>query len=51
MEKVEKLFNSVKGIILFYFIIAILAFMLAKKVDEVNTSSVKTPTEVEVYYA
>lgn len=51
MEKVEKLFNSMKGILLFYFIIAILAFMLTKKIEDVNASNVKTPIEAEVYYA
>ena len=50
MEKVENLFNSWKGIIVFYIVVAILAFMLAKNVSDVNTSSVNN-NELEVYYA
>ena len=50
-KKLKNYLNSMKGILLFYFIIAILAFMLTKKIEDVNASNVKTPIEVEVYYA
>ena len=33
MEKLEKIFNSKLGIVLFYIVIAILALMLTKKVE------------------
>lgn len=50
MEKLEKIFNNSKGIIIFYIIIAILALMLTKTINNVNNSTSQI-VESETYYA
>lgn len=49
MEKIEKLFNSCKGLILFYIIVAILTLMLARTIENINSQAINI-TE-ETYYA
>ena len=39
MEKVEKIFNNYKGLIIFYIIVAILAFMITKKIEGINSQA------------
>lgn len=50
MEKLEKVFNGYKGLIIFYMIVAILAFMLTKKIEEVNSQAQNVVVK-ETYYA
>lgn len=50
MEKLEKIFISKLGIVLFYIVIAILALMLTKKVEVINNNSQSVKT-VESCYA
>lgn len=49
MEKLERLFNSYKGLIIFYIIVALLAFMIAKRIEAIN-SQAQVNIE-ETYYA
>ncbi len=51
MEKIEKLFNDYKGLILFYIIVAILTFMVTKKIEKINIANSEPKTEVRSYYA
>lgn len=51
MEKIEKIFNNSKGIIVFYIIVAILAVMLTKTINNVNNNSTSQFVESESYYA
>ena len=39
MEKFERLFNSYKGLLIFYIIVAVLAFLLTKKIEEINSQA------------
>ncbi len=51
MEKMEKVFKSYRGLILFYIVVAILTLMLTKKIERIN-SQVENSNEIEVrYYA
>lgn len=49
MEKLEKIFNSKLGIVLFYIVIAILALMLTKKVEVINNNSQSVKTVESCY--
>lgn len=52
MNKVEKLFDSYKGLILFYIIVAILAFMFSNKIKKENIQSRSEKiVETRSYYA
>ena len=52
MKNLEKLFNSYKGIVLFYLLIAVLAFMITKKVEDINSQAeVETPRSSVTRYA
>lgn len=51
MEKLEKLFEGFKGLILFYIIVAILALMITNKVEEINSQAENQVIEEETYYA
>lgn len=50
MEKLEKVFNSYRGLIIFYIIVAVLALCLSKKVDEINSQAQRIDAQ-ENYYA
>ena len=39
MEKLEKIFNSKKGIIFFYIIVALLAYLITRKIEIVNSQA------------
>jgi len=51
MKKIENLFNSYKGLVIFYIIIALLAFILAKKIEEINSQVSSKDIIEETYYA
>lgn len=51
MKKIENLFNSYKGLVIFYIIIAMLAFLLTKKIEEINSQVSNKVTIEETYYA
>jgi hypothetical protein len=50
MEKIKNLFESYKGLIIFYIIVALLAFLLTKKIEEINSQAEITEVR-ETYYA
>lgn len=50
MEKLEKIIRGYKGLIIFYFIVALLTFMLTKKIEEIN-SQAQNIIVSETYYA
>ncbi len=50
MEKVEKLFDSYKGLIVFYIIVAVLAFLIAQKIEDINSQAQNVTVE-KTYYA
>ncbi len=52
MKKLENLFDSYKGLVLFYLIVATLCFVLVKRNDVINvSSSSQKVTETRSYYA
>ncbi len=51
MSRVEKLFNSYKGLLIFYVCVAILAFMITKKIEKINIANAEVKTESVRYYA
>ncbi len=51
MKKIEKLFDSYKGLVIFYIIVAVLALMIAKKIDRINISTSQNTEETRSYYA
>lgn len=50
MEKLEKVFSSRIGIVIFYLIVALLAYLLTKTVESVNSQAERT-SQTESYYA
>lgn len=50
MEKLEKIFNGYKGLIIFYIIVAVLAFMLTKKIEDINSQAQNIVVK-ETYFA
>lgn len=50
MEKLEKMISGYKGLIIFYLIVAVLAFMLSKKIEEINSQAQNIVIR-ETYYA
>lgn len=50
MEKLEKIFNEMKGIVIFYIIVAILAFILTNKIEDINSQAQNEISE-KTYYA
>ncbi len=50
MEKIRGFFEDYKGIIIFYIIIGVLAFLLTKKIEDINAQA-RITTEQESYYA
>lgn len=50
MEKIEKFLSGYKGLIIFYVIVAILAFMLTKKIEDINSQAQNIVIR-ETYYA
>jgi len=50
MEKIREFFDNYKGLIIFYIIVAILAFLLTKKIEDIN-SEARISTEQVTYYA
>lgn len=51
MEKVEKLFNDYKGLVIFYIIVAVLTFMLTKRIDKINVANNEKIEDTRNYYA
>lgn len=51
MEKIEKLFNDYKGLVIFYIIVAVLTFMLTKRIDKINVATTEKVVERRSYYA
>lgn len=51
MKRIENLFNSYRGLVIFYIIIAMLAFLLTKKIEEINSRVGNTINIEETYYA
>ncbi len=51
METLEKLFDSYKGIVLFYIIIALMAFLLTLNIKGINSQSEITDNNEKTYYA
>ncbi len=51
MEKVEKLFNDYKGLVIFYIIVAVLTFMLTKRIDKINVANNEKVVDTRSYYA
>lgn len=50
MEKVKEFLEDYKGLIIFYIIVAVLALLLARKIEVIN-SQAKIITEQVTYYA
>lgn len=50
MEKMGKIFNAYKGLVIFYIVVAVLAFLLTKKIEDIN-SEAKVASEEVTYYA
>jgi len=50
MEKLEKLLRDYRGIILFYVVVAILSFLITKRIENIN-SQAQEIKEVSTYYA
>ena len=50
MEKQEKLFKEYRGIIVFYILVAILSFLITKRIENIN-SQAQDIKEVRTYYA
>lgn len=50
MEKLEKIFKEMKGIIIFYIIVAVLALILTNKIEDIN-SQAQNETIEKTYYA
>lgn len=50
MEKIERKISGYKGLLIFYIIVAILAFMLTKKIEEINSQAQNIVVR-ETYYA
>lgn len=51
MEKLENIFKNYKGLVVFYLVVAVLALMLTKKVDNINSQAEKLVKEKTSYYA
>lgn len=49
MEKQEKLFKEYRGIIVFYILVAILSFLITKRIENIN-SQAQDIKEVRTYY-
>lgn len=50
MGKFENLFNDYKGLVIFYIIVAVLAFLITRKIEEIN-SQAEVIKISETYYA
>ncbi len=50
MGKLEKMISGYKGLIIFYLVVAVLAFMLSKKIEEINSQAQNIVVR-ETYYA
>ncbi len=51
MERIEKLFNTKISIIIFYVIVALLAYLITRKVDSIDKTSQKVEVVEKTYYA
>lgn len=51
MKKLEKIFEGIKGLILFYIIVAILTLMITNKVNDINSQAEVEQISEETYYA
>ena len=51
MQKIEKIFDSTWGLIIFYIIVAIVTLILIKGVNNISTPVAKTSEEQRTFYA
>ena len=50
MEKQERFLKGFRGILLFYILVAILSFLITKRIENIN-SQAQNIKEVSTYYA
>lgn len=51
MNKVEKIFDSYKGLVLFYICVAVLSFLITKKIEKINIINAEVKVERASCYA
>ena len=51
MEKIEKIFDSAWGVIIFYLVVALVSLLMVKSINNINNKIVTTDQESSSYLA